>query len=318
MITAFQFLHYLIAGTIVGLNALGAGIAQGKISRAAIKAMDIQPAAKDEISRCNFLALAIIETASVIGSLFAVLLIFSKPTSIYSVIAEIAIAFSLGFIGFLVSTCSIRPAKIGLYAIARQPFLSKKITNLMLLILSLLQSAFVFGFLISIAVFFQKDNITNLPHAIKLMSAGLALGLGAIGPVIGISRFAQSALNGLAVNQHSYPKIITFTFISQAIIETPILFSLIIGVLLALLPGSVTKTNLESVTYIIIAIAAGIGTLGAGIASGKTAASACNQIALKPELYPILSRTSMIAQGLIDTCAIYAFAISLLLLIINI
>ena len=58
----------------------------------------------------------------------------------------------------------------------------------------------------------------------------------------------------------------------------------------------------------------GIGTFGPGISSGKTASAACHQIAVNPEHHGMLSKVSIFAQGLIDTSAIYALLISLLLI----
>ena len=60
----------------------------------------------------------------------------------------------------------------------------------------------------------------------------------------------------------------------------------------------------------------GISTIAVGISSGKTAATACNEIAKNPGMYALLSRTSLFAQGLIDTFAIYALLIAILLIIV--
>ena len=67
--------------------------------------------------------------------------------------------------------------------------------------------------------------------------------------------------------------------------------------------------------YLAFALTIGFGTFGAGISSGRSAAAAAIQIAYNPQAYNLLARSSMMAQGLIDTCAVYAFIISLWLIL---
>ena len=55
--------------------------------------------------------------------------------------------------------------------------------------------------------------------------------------------------------------------------------------------------------------------LGTGISSGATGAAACSQIADNPESYSILSRTSMLAQGFIETVVLYTVLLSFLMIL---
>ena len=181
MISAISVIHYGSVAFIICMNTLAAGIAQGLIAKASVKAMDIQPAAKDEIRRAAFISLVILETCGVLAVLFAILLIFFKnPVNIYSAYSEIGIALALGVTGFMVSLFSLYPARESMYAIARQPFLSKKITNLMLLALSMLQTSFIFGFIVAIIILFQKDYATSIHQACKLIGSGICISLGTI------------------------------------------------------------------------------------------------------------------------------------------
>ena len=119
-------------------------------------------------------------------------------------------------------------------------------------------------------------------------------------PIIGISKFAQAACKGIGINRNSYNKILPFTFISQAIIETPILLSLIISILLGALNVKSDLPEIMSIVFLAVGFGMGSGTLGAGIASGRTATAACYQIAINPKSYPTISKASMLAQGIID------------------
>ena len=101
--------------------------------------------------------------------------------------------------------------------------------------------------------------------------------------------------------------------VSEAIIETPIIFSLVISLLILMTPLPAAALT-KSIALLAAGLCTGLGTLGPGISSGRTSAAACEQIALNPELYLTLSKVSMFAQGLIDTAAIYALVISIMLI----
>ena len=73
---------------------------------------------------------------------------------------------------------------------------------------------------------------------------------------------------------------------------------------------------IQSVVLFSAAMATAVSTLGCGIASGNTAATACIQIAYNPKQYNALSRSSMIAQGLLDTFPIYGLIVSLMLIFV--
>jgi F0F1-type ATP synthase membrane subunit c/vacuolar-type H+-ATPase subunit K len=135
-----------------------------------------------------------------------------------------------------------------------------------------------------------------------------------MGPAIGMAQFAKVACEGIGFNRHAYPNMLTFTLISEAIIETPIIFSLVIALLVITTTITSTDPLLTSIAMIGAAICIGLGTLGPGISSGKMASAACKQIAIHPELYGTLSRLSMFGQGLIDTCAIYGLLIAITLI----
>ena len=317
MITYFQFAHYLIVLSIVIINSWAVAKGQGDIASATVDAINIQPEAKNDLRTTSLIAMGLLETCAVLSVIFAValLFIFKNPTSIYTLFAELGIACALIFTGLTASLVSIKPAKEAIRTISRQPFLSKKITNLMLLTLSVMQTSFIFGFIISIIIVTKIDSLDNIHDAVRLFSSGLCIGLGSIGPLIGISKFAQSAYQGISFNRLAYPKILSLTFISQAMIETPVLFSLITSAILATVNFNINP--ISSFVFISMAILMGIGPIGCGIASGRTASVACYQLARKPELYSLISKSSILTQGFIDASAVYCFGAAMLMLVFN-
>lgn len=233
----------------------------------------------------------------------------------YSSYAELGILAAISLTGLVLGLACMLPAQAACIAVARQPFLSQKIIRFTLVAISLIQTPIIFGLIIALFIRAQASTITNLNDSFRLLASGLSLGLGCIGPAIGLGLFARAACTSIGKNRNAYNSIFSFTLISQAIIETPIIFSLIISLSLLFLI-SVTSSNdsLEGIILIAAALCTGMGTLGPGISSGMTAMAACKEIGNNPVHYGVLSRLSMFAQGLIETSAIYAILVSFLLL----
>ncbi len=319
MIESMDALHYLSIALTVMIPSIAVGIGEGIASIAAIQALNIQPSAKDEITNIAVIGMALIETAALLGMSMATILLFTPKASLslYSSIAELGIAAAVCLPGFFIGLVSALPTKAACFAAARQPFFAQKILRFMLITQSLIQTPIVFGFIVAMFINNQLSTITTITQALKFVAAGLSIGLGSIGPCIGMALFAQSACQGIGINRNAYSKLLSFAIVSEAIIETPIIFSLVIAMLLLVMPVEVCYDPfVASAAFISAALCIGFGTLGAGIGSGRIAASACNQIVANPSLHGTLSRLSMFGQGLIDTCAIYALLIAIMIIIV--
>ena len=69
----------------------------------------------------------------------------------------------------------------------------------------------------------------------------------------------------------------------------------------------------KAAAYIGAAIAMGLGTFGPAIGQGIIGMKACENIGKYPESAGKIRTTMMISMGLVETSAIYAFIISLML-----
>lgn len=307
--------HFATIALTVGVTSLSVGLGEGLTGRAALAAIDKQPKAANDIFRATVLGNALIETAAIIGVLIGFILLFSNaetPFTLGTHIAEIGIALTICISGFTIGIAASMPAQEACHAIARQPFFADKIIRFMLVTQSLIQTPIIFGFIIAIFIRNKALLVTTTAESLALVASGLCIGLGSIGPVIGLGNFSKEACRGLGVNRSAYTNLISFSIISLAIIETPVIFALLVSLMLLLNGTGITL--LSGIAYIGAAFCMGIGTLGPGIASSKTASAACKQIALKPEIYGTVSSVSMFGQGIIDTCAIYTFLIAIFLI----
>lgn len=315
-----EIIHYLTIALVITLPVLSLGLGQGITSFMAIRAMNQQPSARNDIMRIAVLGIALIETAAILGFFIALMLIIQKGENInwYAHAAKLGIALAICLPGLVLGVASAFPAGASCMAVARQPFLSQKISRFMIITLSLIQTPIIFGFVVALNIQGNLDTVATMRDCLRLIAAGLSLGLGCIGPAIGLALFAKSACETLGVNRNTYNKIFSFMLISEAIIETPIIFSLVISVmLLFMVPELGVESMLGGITFIAASLCTGIGTLGPGISSGRTAAEACRQIGIYSDEYNTLSRASMFAQGLIETSAIYAVLIGFALIFLG-
>lgn len=319
MIELADFFHYGTIAAVVGFNSLGVGIGEGLTSSAAVEAINLQPQAKYDITRTAILGMALIETAAIMGITIAFILLLGGTGTTYSLcngIADLGIACAISFSGLAIGIASSLPAREACMAIARQPFFAQRILRFMLLTLSINQTPIVFAFLVAIFINAQASQCTEIINGLRLLATGLCVGIGSIGPAIGLAIFSGTAIRGLGINRKSYNKLLSFTLISNAIIETPIIFALLTSLILLFVADGTSTDMVKGIAWVSAASCMGMGTIGVGISSGRTAAAACHQIAKNPEYHSILSRTSMFAQGLIDTFAIYALLIAIILILL--
>jgi len=317
MIVIAELLHYITIALVVSVNSVAVGIGEGLTGVAAIKAINIQPHAKNEISTIAIIGMALVETAAISGLCIAIILLMGSGTaqkSIYLGLSELGIAFAVCLSGFTIGIVSSMPAQGACEAVARQPFSGKKILRFMLITQSMIQTPIIFGFIVAMLIQKSSISVSTLAESLRLIAVGLAVGLGSIGPAIGLAIFGKTACAGIGINRKSYNKIFLLTLISEAIIETPIIFALLISLFLFTIKA---HTLLQGVAMLGAAFCIGLGTLGPGIGSGRTASAACKQIAINPENYSSLSKVNMISQGLIGTAAIYTLIIALGLILIK-
>jgi len=71
-------------------------------------------------------------------------------------------------------------------------------------------------------------------EAVRMLAAGLAMGLGAIGPGIGIGILGYGAMQGLARNPEARGPIMTNMILAIAMAEAIAIYALIVAIILAM------------------------------------------------------------------------------------
>ncbi len=300
------------------LSTLGTSIGQSLIGKQALASILKQPSAANNISKLSVIGIAVTETAAVIGAVVSWLLLKEVDTvSDFTWInyGIIGIAFAVGLSGLCAGIASSFPAVASCQTLARQPFLQTKTLNIMLITQTLIMTPNMFGMIVALLIKAKMLHIQDFTQALQLLSSGIAIGFGSIGPSIGLAFFAFAACKAIGVNPQVYGKIMTFTFICEAIIETPVIFSLLISLVILNTP-IIEPSIIQGWQFLAAAICIGLSTISPGINLGRTGASACNQIALHPTEYVNISRIGMLALAMIDTFTIYGFLISIFMLLL--
>ncbi|HSW76199.1 MAG TPA: ATP synthase F0 subunit C [Candidatus Saccharimonadales bacterium] len=312
-----DFVYILLSLIPLLLSAFGTSIGQGLIGKHALRAMQLQPASHTNIVKFCIIAVAVTETAALLGFLMTTLLVNSSIPLLnpyYAHFGVLGIAIALGLSGLCAGIASSFPAMAACTSLARQPFTQNKILTLMLITQTLIMTPNIFGLIISFFIKAQLPTIITFNQALQFFSSGLSIGLGCVGPSIGLCLFAYGAISTIGFNKKAYGKIRTFTFICISIIETPVIFSLVIS-LMILGQDIVSLSPVEGWKLFAAAICVSLSSLFPGINSGKTAATACTQIGLHLDQYPTLSKITMLTLAMIDSFAIYGLLISILILI---
>lgn len=310
MIELISALHMATITATFVLPALALSLAQGRTARAALAALDEQPGSQAALRKNLMLGTALNETALILSGLVtAMLMMRALPATLDHALATLGIFCAVGIPCAAIALLGTKPHQAALLATARQPFFAKEILRLMFITISIMQTSGILGLLISFLIQFQLDTISSQTHALALLAGGLTFGLGTIGPLIGLAHFAQAACTTIGFNRAIYPKLVTFTLVSQALIETPVLFSLAVAIIIL-----TTAPLSSSVTILTSAVAMGVSTLGPGIASGRIAHAACYAMGKQPDHAQFISRTSMLAQTLLDACPIYGLIVAFALL----
>lgn len=311
-------IHYMTIAAIAIIPTFSVSIGSGLISVTAINAINNQPHAQSDIIRTAFIGNALVETTAILSIIIAALLLLNGGTAtetIYPYYAQIGMAAALCLSGAVVGIVAAFPIQEACNAIARQPFFAQKILGFGIMTQALVQTPVIAAFVIAFLIKNQLADVAFLGDAFRLIASGLCIGLGSIGPALGLARFAKTACKALGVNREAYNTLLPFTLISQALIETPVIFALIISFLLLLtIPTLTADDTLRGIALIGAALSTGIGTFGPGIASGLIASTACQQMNLHPESQALLSRASMLGQAIVETCILYAVLVSLALI----
>lgn len=161
-------------------------------------------------------------------------------------------------------------------------------------------------------------DMSTLALVFAYLGAGLAMGLGAIGPAYGIGLAGSKACEAVTRQPHAAGAITKTMLVGQAVSESPAIFALLVSIFLIFkiynLPAEISVFNIAALFA--AGICTGLGSIGPGVGAGLANAAACEGVGRDPELDAPLLRTMLIGQAVSQSTSVYSLVISMCLLFV--
>ena len=163
---------------------------------------------------------------------------------------------------------------------------------------------------------------------VLVVAAGLAIGVGVVCPAIGQARAAARALEAIARQPGEAPTISRNLFVGLAMIESQALYVLIVALILLFanpLVGRLAEAvaRRSGAVWILAgsaamaAVAIAVGTMASSLGQGRVTGTALDSIAEQPEARTEISTALFISLALLESLALYALIVALILLFAN-
>lgn len=240
-----QIAAYLGAGICVGVASITCGIGEGYIAGIASRGMMKQPESRDGLYRSMFIGQAVTETGGIFSLVIGLLLLFGGFDVVEGGWLRFAALLSAGI---AMGVGSIGPVLGAGYAggeacesICRMPKHSLTITGNMLIGQALAQTSSIFALLVSLLLLYSTPLQASLPNltaggilikSVAFIGAGLAIGIGTIGPGAGIGNVAAKASNMLGRYPRQRSFIMRTMFLGAAVSQSTAIYALIVSFLL--------------------------------------------------------------------------------------
>ncbi len=298
------------------LSAFGAGIGQAFAIGESLRSLERQDSANQAVKQLLFLGAMIIDTGACFAMVFAIIMLFVIPRAdnLGAGLAIFGSGLSLGIASLSTGIASGFVVKWACASASRHPFTFQKIRTFMLIFQTLCETPIIFAFIINMLIKNSLPTITTQPEGIKFLAGALSIGCGTIGPSIGQAILASSGIRTLGLNLHAYTRIFTFTILSEALVSTPLIFSMLIALQIINMPIPLNIPFLHIIVLLTAPFIMMLGGIGAATGAAHVASETFEGIVFKSEHYKTFIRTSLMGQALIGSCGIFSFIIALLII----
>jgi ATP synthase F0 subunit c len=224
------------AGVCMGLGAVGSGVGSGFPGGQACCGLARQPAAASQLTTNMLIGSAVCQTPAIFSMVVALMLLFMDfgkmplyPTWAALVGAGLSTglaAIGSGYGGGLAAGASCE-------GIARQPGSVGNVTTTMLVGQAVAQTPSIFGLLVSFILMFKAfPESQALSASMGLLSAGLCMGFGGIGPGIGNGMAAEGAVRWVARNAAHAGELMRIMLVGQAVSQSTAIYAMVISLVL--------------------------------------------------------------------------------------
>jgi F-type H+-transporting ATPase subunit c len=199
-------------------------------------------------------------------------------------------------------------------AISRSPLISGDIFKTMLIGQAIAESASIFALVIAMILLFTDYTTNSILTACVLLSAGLSMGLGAIGSGIGSGFPAGAACRGMSRQPAMGGRLTTNMLIGSAVCQTPAIFALVTSFILLFTDFTQRSISPTWAAILGAGLSSGLSAIGSGLGGGIVAEASCEGGARQPEAITPVTNVMLLGQAVTQTTAIYGLLISFVLI----
>ncbi|MBN2711545.1 MAG: ATP synthase F0 subunit C [Planctomycetes bacterium] len=243
-------------------------------------------------------------------------------------IANMAAFLGAGFavgLGAIGSGWGIGNAVVGAArGMAKQPSRNFALFRSMLINQAFGSNASIFALVIGILLWLKGgsklDAPDSLAQAAAYLSAGLSIGIGALGSGIGSGLVAQDSLEAIARCPKAESRVSLMMFIAQAWCQTPCVFAFVVSILLMYVVGNnfnvlTDEQNIVAAGRALgMGICMGAGAIGPAIGIAFVGAKACQGATNSPEHLQNIRNSFFVGAAVSESTTVYALVISLLMM----
>jgi len=224
------------AGLCMGLGAIGSGIGAGFPGGQTCFGIARQPEAAPSLTTNMLIGSAVCQTPAIFAMVVALILLF-KPTGAAAAFPTCAALIGAGLSTGLAAIGSGygggMAAGASCEGVARQPETTTAVTTTMLVGQAVYQTPSVFGLLVSFILIFKSfPESTTLSASVGLLSAGLCMGLGGIGPGIGNGMAAEGAVRWVARRIEYAGDLMRIMLVGQAVSQSTAIYAMVVSLVL--------------------------------------------------------------------------------------
>lgn len=199
-------------------------------------------------------------------------------------------------------------------AISRNSELSGDIFKTMLVGQAIAESASIFALVVAMILLFTDFAASSIVTVCAVFSAGLSMGLGAVGSGVGAGFPAGAACTGTARQPAMSGRLTTNMLIGSAVCQTPSIFALVTAFILLFSDFSGSPVSPTWAAVLGAGFAAGLGAIGSGIGGGIVAEASCEGIARQPAAVTPVTNIMLLGQAITQTPAILGLLVGFILI----
>jgi len=208
------------------------------------------------------------------------------------------------------------------HSFMRQPKAGDSLINSMLVSQAVTETGAIFALVIALLLIFGgfTDPAGGWFKAAALLSAGIAVGVGSVGPGFGSGYSGGQASRAIGRMPKQNNAITGNMLIGQALAQAGSIFALVVSLLLLYStpnqPADATHGEilLKCAAFLGGGLAIGLGTLGPGAAIGFVAGRANDMIGRFPKERASIIKTMFLGAAVSESTAIYSLVIAFLLI----